>query len=282
MSIKNMVKNIPFVYKPLHVIMIGTNQIFVRVSGMLRENGFFLNNNYKELKKYKDAYKGKRCFLIANGPSLKVEDLNLLKGEYTFGCNKIFYLFDKTEWRPTFYCILDKDYIERYQDEIFSHIDMPVFTNNVIARRVKPKNKKGKTILYSHQIMYSNFKAWPHLMSYTYATKPGTIMSFVMAVALYMGFSEINVLGMDNTSTTAGNHFAGYKEDKSLEENLNRRIKENGWDTNHWRSQTEIEMSEFRKYADKKKIKIYNVTRGGKLEVFPRRDLDECFEQIKK
>ena len=41
-------------------------------------------------------------------------------------------------------------------------------------------------------------------------------------------------------------------------------------------------MSEFRKYADKKKIKIYNVTRGGKLEVFPRRDLDECFEQIKK
>ena len=153
MSIKNMVKNIPFVYKPLHVIMIGTNQIFVRVSGMLRENGFFLNNNYKELKKYKDAYKGKRCFLIANGPSLKVEDLNLLKGEYTFGCNKIFYLFDKTEWRPTFYCILDKDYIERYQDEIFSHIDMPVFTNNVIARRVKPKNKKGKTILYSQQIM---------------------------------------------------------------------------------------------------------------------------------
>ena len=282
MGIKNTIKNIPFIYNPLHAIMIGANQIPVRIGGIFRENGLCLNGNYKELQKYKDVYKNKRCFLIANGPSLTVDDLNLLKGEYTFGCNKIFYLFDKSEWRPTFYCVLDEDYIAKYQDEIFSYIDMPVFTNNVIAKRLKPENKERKTILYSQQIMYSNFKAWPNLMSYTYATKQGTIMSFVMAVALYMGFSEINVLGMDNTSTTAGNHFVGYKEDKSLEANLNRRIKENGWDANHWKNQTEIEMSEFRKYADSNGIKIYNVTRGGKLEVFPRRDLDECFEQIKK
>ena len=87
-----------------------------------------------------------------------------------------------------------------------------------------------------------------------------------------------DIIGMDNTSTTAGNHFAGYKEDKSLEENLKKRIKENGWDASHWKNQTEIEMSEFKKYADKHGIKIYNATRGGKLEVFPRKNLDDCFK----
>lgn len=278
MNIKNAVKNTQFIYKPLHAVFIAAHRVPVKTSGFFRERGMFLNDNYKDLQKYKNKHKGERCFLVANGPSLTVEDLNLIRDEYTFGCNKIFYLFDKTEWRPNYYCILDQDYIARYQDEIFSHIDMPIFTNDVIAKRIRSENKKGKKVIYSKQIFYTKFKAWPKLMSYTYATKQGTIMSFVMAVALYMGFSEIYVIGMDNTSTTAGNHFAGYKEDKSLEENLKRRIKENGWDAGHWKNETELEMSEFQKYAEKNNVKIYNATRGGKLEVFPRRNLDECFE----
>lgn len=276
MNVKYMIKNIPIIYKLLRALLIGANQFPVKIGGLFREKGLFLNDNYKELLKYKNAHKGERCFLIANGPSLTVEDLGLLKEEYSFGCNKIFYLFDQTEWRPTYYCILDIDYIDRYQDEIFAHIDMPIFTNNKVAKRIKPKNKEGKTILYSQQIMYTKFKAWPNLMSYTYATKQGTIMSYVMAVAIFMGFSEIYVLGMDNTSTIAGNHFVGYKEDKSLETYLNRRIKENGWDSSHWKNQTELEMTEFKRYADKNEIQIYNVTRAGKLEVFPRRNLDDC------
>ena len=59
---------------------------------------------------------------------------------------------------------------------------------------------------------------------------------------------------------------------------MKRRIKENGWDSEHWKNETELEMSEFQKYASKHNIKIYNATRGGKLEVFPRRNFDECIK----
>jgi uncharacterized Rossmann fold enzyme len=40
--------------------------------------GFSVKNK-KKLAKYKDIHKGKRCFIIANGPSLKNVNFELLK-----------------------------------------------------------------------------------------------------------------------------------------------------------------------------------------------------------
>ena len=52
------------------------------------------NNNKKKLRKYKDIHKGDRCFIVANGPSLKKMDLSLLESEYTIGMNRIYLLND--------------------------------------------------------------------------------------------------------------------------------------------------------------------------------------------
>ena len=61
----------------------------------------------KSLAEFKNKYAGKRCFIIGNGPSLTPSDLDLIKGEYSFAANRIYYIFEKTEWRPTFYCNQD-------------------------------------------------------------------------------------------------------------------------------------------------------------------------------
>ena len=54
----------------------------------------YLQSGYSEkIKKLKDNYIGKRCFIIGNGPSLRIEDLNCLKGEYTFAANRIYEIF---------------------------------------------------------------------------------------------------------------------------------------------------------------------------------------------
>ena len=41
----------------------------------------------------KNSQKGKRCFIIAPGPSLTKQDVNKLKGEYTFAVNSVFKIF---------------------------------------------------------------------------------------------------------------------------------------------------------------------------------------------
>ena len=71
----------------------------------------FENTSYgKTLSSYKNKYSGKRCFLIGNGPSLKAEDLTKLykNGDITFAFNRVYNIFDDTEWRPKFYISQDE------------------------------------------------------------------------------------------------------------------------------------------------------------------------------
>src|SRR5699024_7865108 len=63
--------------------------------------------NRARIEALRNCHKGERCFIIGNGPSLRAEDLDKLKNEITFACNRINLIFDQTDWRPTYYCITD-------------------------------------------------------------------------------------------------------------------------------------------------------------------------------
>ena len=80
------------------------NSLFSRTRPFVQSH-FESSHDGKRIAALKDKYKGKRCFICGNGPSLKAEDLNILsqRGEYTFGMNRIFKIFPQTEWRPSFY-----------------------------------------------------------------------------------------------------------------------------------------------------------------------------------
>lgn len=73
---------------------------------------------YSKLRKFKNLHTGKRCFIIATAPSLTLEDVNYVKNEITFSMNSCYKLFDKTDWRPTYYCLEDTSVYERIKDEI--------------------------------------------------------------------------------------------------------------------------------------------------------------------
>lgn len=51
--------------------------------------------------------KGRRAFVIGNGPSLRRMDLRRLTGEITGASNRFFLLFPELTWRPTFYTCVD-------------------------------------------------------------------------------------------------------------------------------------------------------------------------------
>lgn len=74
----------------------------IQKNALSRKNGY-IDERYEQIKKYKDIHQRERCFIVATGPSLTLSDLEVLKNEYTFGMNSIVKLFDKTDWRPTYY-----------------------------------------------------------------------------------------------------------------------------------------------------------------------------------
>ena len=57
------------------------------------------------IRRWKNAHKGERVFLIGNGPSLTKTPLEKLSDEYTITTNKINKIFGNTRWRPDYYLL---------------------------------------------------------------------------------------------------------------------------------------------------------------------------------
>ena len=67
-------------------------------------------SSYYDLKKnskLKNIHSGKRCFVIGNGPSIKNDNLKLLRDEITFFVNRSFLLDDYKYIKPTYHVIVD-------------------------------------------------------------------------------------------------------------------------------------------------------------------------------
>ena len=64
-----------------------------------------LNNAAKHFECYREKFRGKRCFVIGNGPSLNELDLTKLKDELTIGSNGLYLNYERMGFYPTFYTV---------------------------------------------------------------------------------------------------------------------------------------------------------------------------------
>ena len=81
-------------------------------------SSLFANENRDRLRKYHNRHLGKRCFVVANGPSLLKMDLGLLRDEITFGLNRIYLSFGSTDFRPSYYLAVNELILEQFSNEI--------------------------------------------------------------------------------------------------------------------------------------------------------------------
>lgn len=230
------------------------------------KNGY--DEKYAKLHKFKNLHKGKRCFIICTGPSLTLDDINMLKGEYTFGLNSITKLFDKTDWRPSYYVISDAAvYNSLRNDEAFKNIKRKFIANDI----AKVEKTGDKDVVY-YVDGYDCFK-FGHAVkfsdnAYVKVFAGGTVTYDAMQLAAYMGFNEVYLLGCDSDYSGAQKHFSEYWSDNSKLKDLNFSV-----------SQLFESYKTAQKYCEIHELKIYNATRGGKLEVFPRVDFDSLFDE---
>lgn len=226
--------------------------------------GAMMLRSTRRLLKYKNIYNGGRCFVIGNGPSLTYDDLRKLQGETTFACNSLIRLFDEIPFKPTYYfaqdnrIILDnKEYIEK--------LDTTRFVKSHYASRYHiPGVTYYKMLFPKNPIGFSR-----DIASVVYSGQ--TVTYSMIQFAAYMGFKEIYLIGVDcnyskdNSTISADSYF-----DKRLF-NSGRQYAAPEVDTNL------LAFARAKEVCDKESIHIYNATRGGKLEIFPRVDLDSLF-----
>ncbi|MCH5266462.1 MAG: CDP-glycerol glycerophosphotransferase family protein [Lachnospiraceae bacterium] len=251
--------------------------------GFFRSRGLFHNNNSLRLERLKDSHRGERCFLIGNGPSLNGEDLNLLQEECTFGTNMVYKIFDKTDWRPTFHCVSDTIYASKLGVELSQMVKAPLFTTERTYRRMK---KKPVNTTYVHTLQSERYKVRGNIQSYCMVK--ATVLSLAAEMAFHMGFTEIYLLGVDCTNPHGkGGHFTdNYTTKEVAETDINRiktRMNAQSLTTEqigaHIMDRSLEVYSLLNQYATKHGIRIYNATRGGNLEIFPRVKLEDIVSQ---
>lgn len=152
----------------------------------------------KKNKELKDKYLGKRCFIVMNGPSLNEHDLSALKDEYVF-CSNFFYKSDLAKTiLPNFYSFTDGMMYD------------PVSINGIIdeIRNKCPNVKfiltlKGKGLINNMKDVYLvRAKHLPHKYGIrknldSVCSNFQTVAFFVINTAIYLGFKDIYVLGLD-------------------------------------------------------------------------------------
>lgn len=220
------------------------------------------------IERFHNIHKGERGFIVATGPSLSIEDLNVLKEnkEVCISMNSIFYLFDKTDWRPDYYVMSDHRGFDLYKGMLDN---LPV--NNIFLSDNSDVfwNFEHKENIYCHHHHYEYyFNRLPKFSDdFSKRTYTGSTVTYnCMQLAAYMGFKEIYLLGVDfsyggqkKNETYA--HF--YKEEKTTSVGFV--------------DQVTLAYQSAKQYADLHGFKIYNATRGGKLEIFERVDFDNIF-----
>lgn len=121
-----------------------------------------------------------------------------------------------------------------------------------------------------------------------YCIIKATVLTLMIEMAAFMGFKKLYLIGVDCTNPfTSNGHFKNYGEEKILQKDIQSiykrlKSKDNSVDI---AGQYTIDKSiyvykKIKRFMNRKKtFTIYNATRGGDLEVFERRDLDEILKK---
>ena len=261
--------------------------LYIKCIGHMRVIFFPLSRNFKTLKEYENKYSGKRCFLVGNGPSLTFEDLDLIKNEITFGCNLIYKIFNKTEWKPTFHCLADGLYAKKIGEELVNNICCDTFAVESVEKHLKKYNGNFNIISIKNISAPKN-GTYKVVSPLAYHYPGGTVMSMMLCLAMYMGFKEIYLIGVDCTSSlsSSGHFIKGYMNDnirrldmKRIAKRLKKNIVTEEEVAKYYHDRVMYVYEKIEKYAVKNNIKIYNSTRGGALEVYERKQLEDVLKE---
>ena len=161
-------------------------------------NRVFSSSYHKNVRKWKNLkgkYKGKRVFLIGNGPSLNKTPLYLLKDEYTMGFNRFDLMTERFCWNPTFFAMSDTTVIEDSLDFIKRTIEKVSYS--FFLSDTASQWKVEKALPNKDNILYFYFEGDDFSSRLPFVRAGRTIAVDGLQILNYLGFDEIIIIGVD-------------------------------------------------------------------------------------
>ena len=225
------------------------------------------------LLRLRSKYKGERCFIIGNGPSLNNTDLTLLKNEITFGLNRIYLLFEKMGFHTTYHVCVNPLVIEQCARDIEA-LPMPRFISWHCRKIVQ--RSPGMMFIGDPYDRPLGFSKTP----ITRIWEGSTVTYVAMQLAYYLGFKQVVLVGVDHRFVTEGPPHAAVTSAGGDPDHFDPAYFGNGFrwnlpDLNTSEAAYRLAKSTFE--ADGREI--IDATVGGRLSVFRRVPYESLFDR---
>jgi hypothetical protein len=231
----------------------------------------FTSENKKKIKSYHNLHKGERCFIIANGPSLKFIDFSLLENELSIGMNRIYLMKEQNGFIPNYLvCIDKKSQLLQFTGD-YDKLEIPCFFNWDLRRLFSKKENqhfiKGKfSPEFSKNIVN---EPMGNGKTVTYAC---------LHLAYYMGFKEVYLIGKDHSYNTTEKAGSGIVSTGNENNHFIKGYYKKGmnWDAPDYKSE-EFAYKLSREAFEKNGRIIKDATINGKLDIFEKVNFLELF-----
>ena len=266
---------------------------FFEFANILQKTLFFLkslNGRFYFMKKnteLKNIFKDKRGFLVANGPSIKNQDLKPLKNETTFFLNRAFLHQDYEFIKPKYHIFIDPklatgEWDITFLDEVYKKNPNVTFLLNAkwyYLEKFQPyiNDKKFKIYWVDMNLFptpfHKNRKIDLTKITYGFGA-PGV----ALITMIYMGMKNIYFVGYDGNGLcyellNLESHFYGTNP-----ENHKKTAKDYSRDL-FMMSVGFKNMRYFNEYTKRIGINIYNCTSGGSLNMFERKRYEDVLNE---
>lgn len=222
------------------------------------------------LRALKDSRKGERCFILGNGPSLKVTDLSRIHDEYSIGTNRIYLAFPQMGFCTSYFLSVNDLVAEQCAADIQT-LDMPRFVSWRARRWLQPVDNL--------HFLFTTYTGPKFATDVSGRVWEGATVTYVaLQLAYHLGFSEVVLIGVDHSFVTQGKP--------------NTTVVSQGDDPNHfdpgyfgkgfrWQL-PDLDTSErsywmARQAYESAGRRVVDATIGGKLTVFPKVNYDSLF-----
>lgn len=228
----------------------------------------------KRLAALKDIHKGKRAFIIGNGPSLKQTDLSKLRNEVTFAMNRFYLAFPELGFMTSYICVTNDLVVEQFADD-FVALPIPKF----IAWRSHRHFNQNIALKEMPTFVYTSYTGPRFATDVRGRVWEGaTVTNLALQLAFHMGIEKAILIGVDHNFASKGD--------------ANKTIVSEGDDQNHfmpnyfgkgvkWQlpdlDTSEIGYAFAREAYRKAGREVIDATVGGKLTIFPKVDYDSLF-----
>lgn len=248
-----------------------------RVSALSHHQDWNFSNvgktNQRHLQRFRNKHENQRCFVIANGPSLAGMDLTLLKNEVTFGMNRLYLIFDKMGFVPTYHSVVNELVIQQFATDLD---ELPT-TKFINWNQRALFQKKGGDLNYLKISLDLEDKFSNDLTKGVYSG--GTVTYVTLQLAFYMGFKEVYLVGLDHNFVDKGR--PNTTEIRKTDEDKNHFHPDYFPKGMKWQLpdlyRSELAYAMARQNFEAQGRRIFDATVGGKCDVFEKVDYHQLF-----